>query len=106
MKDLFTMPLADIGWDDLTGFLRLSAPKCERPAEGPRLEYKSEYATSGITKSIVVMANTQGGLILVGISAADEAGKTVPVELTPDPKFRTSLKNGYRCRTKSIAQAS
>lgn len=65
-RDLYAAPLANITWDDVFAFLARGEP------EGPRLDYKREL-NDKVAKSIGAMANTRGGLILVGV---DEDPKT------------------------------
>ncbi len=75
--DLYRIPLENLKWADVDLFLKQDLPESEI------LEYKSDFS-DGVTESIASMANTQGGLILVGVA---EAAKTKrPVAPAPGVK--------------------
>lgn len=65
---LFTKPAPEIQPSDIEAF-------CDSLSEGVRVEYKSELTTDDIPKIISSFANSQGGVLLIGINAKD--GKAV-----------------------------
>jgi hypothetical protein len=62
---LWTKPLKDVTFEDVKEFVAQGIP------EGSRLEYKQDD-TKNISKEICAFANTQGGLILIGVEEDDE----------------------------------
>lgn len=69
---LYTKPIEQITWDDIESFCQ------QKIAEGPYLDYK-ELFPKKLEKTIAAMANTLGGVILVGIKE-DKQSKPVPDE--------------------------
>jgi len=61
-RTLYSKDISKIIFDDIEAFFNLKI------REGLRLEYKSDFP-SDLSKYIVAMANTAGGIILIGISA-------------------------------------
>ncbi len=61
---LYTKPITDITWDDVEAFC------AEGIAENAYLDYKEDFP-SNLQKTIAAMANTFGGLILIGVEEDD-----------------------------------
>lgn len=64
---LFSRPVADLTYSDVEEF-------CKRFREGLRVEYKSTFDASvkrKIPRTVSSFANSYGGILIVGISAAD-----------------------------------
>lgn len=68
MADLFKDPLDTISLSDVLGFLAISAPETQRPAEGTRLDFKRELI-GNLGFYVAALANTAGGLIFVGVES-------------------------------------
>ncbi len=83
MVDIFLSPLESITWDDILVFLALDRPPGERPAETARLELKRQMNAADIARTIAAMANSDGGLILVGV--LEDKASSRPTGLHPDP---------------------
>src|SRR5688572_8733805 len=66
LDDVFTA--RTITAEEVKAFLRLGDHLDERPAEGVRLEYKSERPEN-LAKHVCALANTFGGLLLIGVDA-------------------------------------
>jgi hypothetical protein len=60
--EMFTIPLEQINYEKIEAFCK------EQIAEGETIEYKSDFP-SDLEKSISAMANTYGGIILIGVKA-------------------------------------
>ncbi len=87
MRNLYTCSLAELEYADLDAFLGLSASDGLRPAEGPRLDYKSEVPRD-LAKYVAGLANSQGGLIVLGV--AESEGR--PISAPGLASGRTDLK--------------
>ena len=72
---MFTGALADKTYDDLITFLQTDLP------EGLRLDYKSNFP-SKLEKTLAAMANTEGGVVLVGVEE-DADRPRYPMHGTP-----------------------
>jgi hypothetical protein len=93
-RSLFWLPADEINLDDVNAFLN------QHLEETSVLEYteiRSDQDMQGVLAIITAMANTDGGIILVGISKdskkTNQPGSLVGI----DPKFIDSLKN--KCRS-------
>jgi len=64
-RSLYTLPLSDITFEDIKHFCD------QRLSENPRLEYKAEL-NDNVIRTIAAMANTDGGMILVGVPEEKE----------------------------------
>jgi predicted HTH transcriptional regulator len=93
-RSLFLLPSDKINWNDIQAFLD---QHLEESSVLDYTEIKSEKACEGVLKIIVAMANTDGGIILVGVSKGLEdvnrPGSPVGIEL----KYVDILKN--KCRS-------
>ena len=71
---MFTLPFEQINYEKIEAFCKEQIP------EGETIEYKSDFP-SDLEKSISSMANTYGGIILIGIKA-DKTGNVpiIPIE--------------------------
>jgi len=70
--NLFRLSLDSMKWSDILAF-------CEqREAEGATLDYK-EAIPKDIEKTVAAMANTLGGIIIVGVAEDNEAKPVLPV---------------------------
>jgi len=73
---LYTKPINDITWDDIVEFCN------QRIVEGPYLDYKQKIPTQ-LEKTISAMANTFGGIILIGIEEDNESKPKLPIKGIP-----------------------
>jgi hypothetical protein len=62
-----------ITWEDIELFCQ------ERPPEGAYLDYKRDFPAN-LEKTIAAMANTFGGIILIGVAEDDENKPVLPLE--------------------------
>lgn len=60
MADLYQVPPRELKWQDVDQFLQLGLP------EGDTLDYKKDFS-EGVPATIAAMANTRGGIILIGV---------------------------------------
>jgi len=67
---MFTLPFEQINYEKIETFCK------EQIAEGETIEYKSDFP-SDLEKSISAMANTYGGIILIGVKA--DKTRNVPI---------------------------
>ncbi len=67
-RSLFHLPLSEIKIGDIKSFCDQKIP------EGSTIDYKEELIKEKILPTIAAMANTDGGLILVGVSEEREYG--------------------------------
>jgi hypothetical protein len=70
---LLTAPINDITWDDVEGFCQQKTP------EGAVLDYKEDFPNN-LEKTLAAMANTLGGIILIGVEEDTENRPVVPVK--------------------------
>lgn len=91
MPDLFTGSLDQIALADVERFLNLQGPESARPIEGPRLDYKSDLPQD-IGRDVAALANTYGGVLLVGVQTKGPQrnipDKMLGADLGPDPRAR------------------
>jgi hypothetical protein len=73
--NLFTGALAQLRLEDLDAFLGLSGPREDRPREGTRIHYAIDVPDH-LGDTVAAFANTDGGIIILGVSARDG----IPVE--------------------------
>jgi len=69
---LYNKPVEQITWTDIESFCQ------QRIAEGAYLDYKREFPTH-LEKTIAAMANTFGGLILIGVQEDEENKPVMPL---------------------------
>jgi hypothetical protein len=93
-RSLFLLPSDKINWNDIQAFLD---QYLEESSVLDYTELRTEKDFEGILKIIVAMANTDGGIILVGVSKdskeTNRPGSSVGIE----PKYLDPLKN--KCRS-------
>lgn len=96
---LFAIDLAKLTVDDVRAFCEQSIP------EGTATEYKSELATTPgpwVAKAVSALANTIGGVLLLGIETEKRDGLEYPrwpsKGLAPDPELRTKIRNWCSAR--------
>lgn len=70
---LLSKPINNITWEDVEAFCQ------ERTPEGAVLDYKEDFPNN-LEKSLAAMANTLGGLVLIGIEEDEENRPTIPVK--------------------------
>jgi hypothetical protein len=70
---LLTKPINDITWDDVEGFCQQKTP------EGAVLDYKEDFPNN-LEKTLAAMANTLGGIVLIGVAEDTENRPVVPVK--------------------------
>lgn len=69
---LYSKPIASVTWDDVDRFCQQAI------AENTYLEYKEDFPND-LAKSIAAMANTLGGLILIGVAETDAGKPKLPI---------------------------
>lgn len=67
---LITAPIASLAWQDILDFCALALP------EGATVDYKRDIP-SELERTVAAMANTSGGLILIGVD--EDRTSTKPV---------------------------
>ena len=72
MESIYHKPISDITWDDVEQFCEQRIP------EEAVLDYKRE-TPQRLEKTIAAMANTIGGIILVGVDEDSETRPKLPV---------------------------
>jgi predicted HTH transcriptional regulator len=73
LHSIFTGQIADIAWQDVADF-------CDsQPAESAMLDYK-EAMPRELEKTVAAMANTLGGVLLIGIEEDDESKPKLPIQ--------------------------
>lgn len=80
--DIFTKPLSDITFQDVVDYCARQVP------ENLSLDYKREIANEGLAKTIAAMANTLGGVIIVG---AEEDKNSKPLDPATGMVFEPRL---------------
>lgn len=78
MSDLFRGDLSNINTSDIESFLALNSPNDQRPVETSRLDFKEAFVPN-IGESVAALANTYGGLILIGITS-DKTKQNIPID--------------------------
>ena len=73
---IYTKPANEITWDDIESFCQQGIP------EGAYLDYKQDFPKD-LAKVIAAMANTFGGIVLIGIEEDDENKPITPVTGIP-----------------------
>lgn len=66
---IFTKPIGEITYEDVISFCQQGV------GEGVSLDYKKDFPSSGLEKTISALANTFGGVILIGIEEEDSKPK-------------------------------
>ena len=69
---LYGATIASITWDDVDRFCQ------QGTAENTYLDYKTDFP-SDLAKSIAAMANTLGGIILIGVDETDDGKPRLPL---------------------------
>jgi len=69
---LYIKDIHQVTWDDIESFCQ------QRNPEGAYLDYKQEFP-SHLEKTIAAMANTLGGIILIGVAEDMESRPVIPV---------------------------
>src|SRR5437016_4358660 len=67
---VWTKSIESIVWQDVLDFLALRLP------EGSRLDYKGDLPAN-IEKHLAAFANTQGGLLLIGVDQDSDTGAPI-----------------------------
>ena len=70
---IYTKPISEITWQDVTDFC------AQRPPEGTFLDYKEAFPAQP-EKTIAAMANTFGGVVLIGVEEDDENKPILPLK--------------------------
>lgn len=70
---VYITPIDKIGWDDIGRFCE------EKVQEGAYLDYKEDFPQN-LEKTIAAMANTLGGIILIGIAEDDQNKPVLPLK--------------------------
>ena len=70
---LLTKPINDVTWDNVEGFCQ------QRTPEGAVLDYKEDFPNN-LEKTLAAMANTLGGIVLIGVEEDTENRPVVPVK--------------------------
>jgi hypothetical protein len=73
---IYTKSIEEISWDDIDAFCQ------ERVGEGAYLDYKEDFPNQ-LEKTISAMANTFGGIILIGIEEDDNKRPLLPIKGIP-----------------------
>jgi hypothetical protein len=73
---IYRKPILDISWDDVDAFCQYRTP------EGAYLDYKEDFPAH-LEKTMSAMANTFGGLILIGVEEDDEKKPVLPIKGIP-----------------------
>ena len=75
---MFTKLANEIDFSDIEAF-------CREWGEGVRVEYKSKTTTESLRKTISSFANTQGGILIIGVDADKECNKArFPIQGIPN----------------------
>lgn len=75
---MFTKLANEIDFNDIEAF-------CGKWGEGVRVEYKSKTTTESLRKTISSFANTQGGILIIGVDADKERNKArFPIQGIPN----------------------
>lgn len=69
---IYTAAIDQINWSDIVAFCE------ERRTENSYLDYKKDFSTK-LDKTIASMANTVGGLILIGVDEDEESKPVLPI---------------------------
>ena len=72
MADLYRIQPNKLNWQDIEQFLHLNLP------EGDTLDYKKDFS-EGVPASIAAMANTRGGIIIIGVEEDTKTKKPTRV---------------------------
>src|ERR1039457_2152375 len=80
MSPLFSANVSELTESDLNDFLALGSPERRQPTEGTTLDFKREVPDD-IGADVAAMANSYGGVILVGVETRKSARLTTPTGL-------------------------
>lgn len=69
---IYTAPISEITWDDVDGFCQRQRP------EDAYLDYKEDFPDR-LQNTIAAMANTMGGVILIGVQEEKDSKPKVPI---------------------------
>jgi hypothetical protein len=78
-RDLFSIDLDTLTFDDIVHFTGVTRPENERPQEGVRLDYKVQIP-EGLGDDVTAFANTYGGIIILGVEA-DKIKQNIAVRI-------------------------
>ena len=92
---LYTKPITEILWDDVEAFCQQRVP------EGTYLDYKQDFPKH-LQKTIAAMANTLGGVILIGVAEDAEGKPVTPVNGSWNPS-RLPVLSAYAAHPASPA---
>ncbi|MEW6029588.1 MAG: helix-turn-helix domain-containing protein [Chloroflexota bacterium] len=70
---IYTKPISDISWNDVEAFCQ------QEIGEGAYLDYKEDFPTQ-LEKTISAMANTFGGMVLIGIEENEDRKPILPIK--------------------------
>jgi len=70
---LYTTAINDISWQEVVDFCEQKIP------EGGYLDYKEDFPST-LEKTISALANTLGGIILIGVEEDDENKPVLPIK--------------------------
>jgi len=73
---LYTKAITEVSWENIVEFCN------QRTPEGAHLDYKQDFPKN-LEKTISAMANTLGGIILIGVAEDDETKPVLPLEGIP-----------------------
>lgn len=89
--DLWSRPAREIPLSDVLAFLE------QRHAEHVRLDYKADFSSKDATKELAndlaAFANTQGGVLLIGVKEDQSSGKARPILPVKGRKRKKATEN-------------
>lgn len=73
---IYTKRITDISWDDVEAFCN------SKVTESAYLDYKRDFPTD-LAKTVSAMANTFGGVVIIGVDEDDRSAPVVPITGIP-----------------------